>query len=124
MAVYKSLNINIGTLKGNPEMLKFVLIILKPKRYVSMQLPICFICYDVFLANVRLKKCVINLFQKRLEHYNLVLAVAEIKKCVIKPLVIILMRWNLFLNAGKHIHCVITLLILILLHSDFFLNSL
>ena len=24
MAVYKSLNINIGTLKGNPEMLKFV----------------------------------------------------------------------------------------------------
>ena len=39
MDTYKSLNIIIGTVIGNnPEMLKFVLIILKLKKCVRMQL--------------------------------------------------------------------------------------
>ena len=38
MDVYKSLNINIGAVMKNPEMIKFVPDHLKTKKYVSMQL--------------------------------------------------------------------------------------
>ena len=38
MNVYKSLNINIGTVMKNPEMLKFVPDHVKTKKCVSMQL--------------------------------------------------------------------------------------
>ena len=38
--IYKSLNINIGTVMKNPKILKFIPVILKLKRCVSMQLKI------------------------------------------------------------------------------------
>ena len=62
MAIYKSLNINIGTVMKNPEMLKFVPDHLKTKKCVSMQLKNYLIYYDMFLINIRLNKCVLKLF--------------------------------------------------------------
>ena len=62
MNICKSLNINIGTVMKNPEILKFVLDHLKTKQFVSMQTKIHLIYQDMFLINIRHNKCVIKLF--------------------------------------------------------------
>ena len=48
MDIYKSLNICIGTVMKNPEMLKFVPDHLKTKKCLSMQLNKYLIYYDLF----------------------------------------------------------------------------
>ena len=67
MDVYKYLNINIGTVIKNPNMLKLVTDHLKTKKYVSMQFKNHPICEHMFLININITKCVINLFQKTVE---------------------------------------------------------
>ena len=64
MDIYKSFNINIGTVMKNPEMLKFVPDHLKTKKFVSMQLKSYLIYHDMFLINARLKKYVISYSRK------------------------------------------------------------
>ena len=59
--VDKYLNISIGTVVKNPEILKFVPGYLKTKTYLSMQLKNCPIYYDMFQINIGLNKCVIML---------------------------------------------------------------
>ena len=56
MDIYKSININIGTVMKNPEMLKFLPDHLKTKKMCKI------------LINIRLIKCVIKLFKKKVEH--------------------------------------------------------
>ena len=60
--VYKSLNIIIGTVINNPEMLKFVPDHLKTKRmckHAVKKLPYLIRCV-MFLIDIRLTKCVIK----------------------------------------------------------------
>ena len=57
MDIYKSVNINIGTVMKNPEMLKFLPDHLKTKKKMCK-----------ILINIRLIKCVIKLFKKKVEH--------------------------------------------------------
>ena len=73
MDVYKSLNISIGTVMKNPEMLKLVLDYLKTKimcKCAARKLPYLLYKFTLFkfLVNIRLNKCVIKLFQKMVEH--------------------------------------------------------
>ena len=62
VVVYKSVNISVGTVMKNPEMLIFVPDHLKTKKCVSMQLKDYLIYQDMFLINLRFNKCVIKLF--------------------------------------------------------------
>ena len=64
MDIYKSLNINIGTVMKNSEMLKFVADHLKTKKCISIQLKRYIIYEDMFLIYIRLNKCVIKLYDK------------------------------------------------------------
>ena len=67
MDVYKHLNINIGTVIKNLNMLELVPDHLKTKKYVSMQFKNYSIYEHMFLININIIKCVINLFQKTVE---------------------------------------------------------
>ena len=64
MDIYKSLNISIGTVMKNPEMLKFIPDHLKTKKMCkdSVKIENYFMYQDVLLINIRLNKCVIKLF--------------------------------------------------------------
>ena len=54
MDIYKSLNISIGTVMKNPEMLKFVPDHVKTKKIVGMQLKNLFIHLGMFLINKKI----------------------------------------------------------------------
>ena len=56
MYVYKSLNIIIGTVMKNPEMLEFVPDHLKTKTICKHAITKCFIYQDMFRINIRLNK--------------------------------------------------------------------
>ena len=62
MNICKSFNTSIGAIMRNPEMLKFVPDLLKTKNCLSILLNNNLVYKDVFLINIRLKKCVIKLF--------------------------------------------------------------
>ena len=64
MDIYKSLNISIGTVMKNPEMLKFIPDHLKTKKMCKDAVKIeNYLMYqDVLLINIRLNKFVIKLF--------------------------------------------------------------
>ena len=62
MDIYKSLNISIGTVMENTEMLKFVPDHLKTKDKCKYAVKNYIIHEDIFLIDIRLNKCVVNLF--------------------------------------------------------------
>ena len=64
MDVYKSVNISIGIVMKNPEMINLFLIILKLKQCLTMLLKNHLIYLDMFLINIRLSKCVLSLIVK------------------------------------------------------------
>ena len=64
MDVYKSVNISIGTVMKNPEMINLFLIILKLKKCLTMLLKNHLIYLDMLLINIRLSKCVLSLIVK------------------------------------------------------------
>ena len=62
MDIYKSLNISIGTVMENTEMLKFVPDHLKTKDKRKYAVKNYIIHEDIFLIDIILNKCVVNLF--------------------------------------------------------------
>ena len=62
MEIYKSVKINIETVMKNLEMLKFVPDHLKTKKKCKHTLKKVPFLKDVFLINIRLKKCVTKQF--------------------------------------------------------------
>ena len=71
MDIYKSLNISIGTVMRNPEILKFVSYHLKTKKmceHAVKKLPYLLKSHLLklpdllFLVNIRLNKCLVKLF--------------------------------------------------------------
>ena len=62
MDIYKSLNISIATVMENTEMLKFVPDHLKTKDKRKYAVKNYIIHEDIFLIDIRLNKCVVNLF--------------------------------------------------------------
>ena len=59
--IYKSLNISIGTMMKNPEMLKFVPDYFKTKKMCKRVLKNYLIYYYMPLIDIRLNKCMIKL---------------------------------------------------------------
>ena len=57
MDIYKSLNINIGTVTKNPEMLKFVSDHRKTKKMCKHAVKSYLVYEDMCLINIRLNKC-------------------------------------------------------------------
>ena len=122
MDVYKSLNISIGTVMKNPEMLKLVLDYLKTKimcKYAARKLPYLL---KYVPGQYKTQEMCDKAIPENGGTLSMFLTAAKIKKCVMKQSKVTLKI--LFVNAIRLTNFLLKLLILILLQQNLFLTAL